>query len=141
VVASNPVPTVLLVPLGPAAEHAARSTFAGNLFGVAGIRAVQSGDLAGGAGASGLADPGPAQSGDGGFPIAVLCGSDERYSTEAATAAGELKAAGVQRVYLAGRPGDDEDDLRASGVDEFIHVGVDVVDVLSRALDHLGVDR
>ncbi len=141
VVASNPVPTVLLVPLGPAAEHAARSTFAGNLFGVAGIRAVQSGDPAGGAGASGLVDPGPAQSGDGGVRIAVLCGSDERYSTEAATAAEELKAAGVQRIYLAGRPGDDEDDLRASGVDEFIHVGVDVVDVLSRALDHLGVDR
>ena len=47
----------------------------------------------------------------------------------------------MKRVYLAGRPGDDEDDLRASGVDEFIHVGVDLVDVLSRALDDLGVSR
>ena len=130
VVACNPVPTVLLVTLGPAAEHTARSTFARNLFGVAGIRAVESGDPEG--------EQGP---GTGGAVIAVLCGSDERYSTEAATAAGGLKAAGVKRVYLAGRPGDDEDDLRASGVDEFIHVGVDLVDVLSRALDDLGVSR
>ena len=130
VAACNPVPTVLLVTLGPAAEHTARSTFARNLFGVAGIRAVESGDPEG--------EQGP---GTGGAVIAVLCGSDERYSTEAATAAGGLKAAGVKRVYLAGRPGDEEDDLRAAGVDEFIHVGVDLVDVLSRALDDLGVSR
>ena len=141
VVASDPVPTVLLVTLGPAAEHMARSTFARNLFGVAGIRAVEPGDPAGATRAPGPDGSGGAGSDAGGALIAVLCGSDERYRDEAAAVVGGLKAAGVQRVYLAGRAGDDEADLRASGVDEFIHAGVDVVDLLSRTLDDLGVVR
>jgi len=130
VVACNPVPTILLVTLGPEAQHATRSTFARNFFGVAGIRAVEPGDPA--------VDHG---SGTGAAPVAVLCGSDERYRSEAAAAAGGLKADGVQRVYLAGRPGDYEDDLRASGVDGFIHAGIDVVGLLSQVLDDLGVVR
>jgi methylmalonyl-CoA mutase len=102
---------------------------------------VEPGDPAGATRAPGPDGSGGAGSDAGGALIAVLCGSDERYCAEAATVAGGLKAAGVQRVYLVGRAGDDEDDLRASGVDEFIHAGVDVVDLLSRTLDELGVVR
>ena len=123
--ATDPGPTVLLVTLGPVAEHTARATFAKNLFEVAGIRAAEAHALSGSMGAG----------------IAVLCGSDERYSSEASTVAGDLKAAGVRRVYLAGQPGDDEEHLRSSGIDEFIHVDSDVIEVLSRALDVLGVVR
>lgn len=123
--ATDPGPTVLLVTLGPVAEHTARATFAKNLFEVAGIRAAEAHALRGSMGAG----------------IAVLCGSDERYSSEASTVAGDLKAAGVRRVYLAGQPGDDEEHLRSSGIDEFIHVDSDVIEVLSRALDVLGVVR
>ena len=67
--------------------------------------------------------------------LVVLCSSDARYTEEAAAAAKALKAAGAQQVWLAGRPGDLEAPLRAAGVDEFVYVGQDVIDVLTRALE------
>jgi len=42
-------------------------------------------------------------------------------------------------VYLAGAPGDDRERLTDAGVDEFIHIGVDVLDVLRRAQEACGV--
>lgn len=110
---------VRLVPLGPLAEHSARTTFAANLLAVAGIRATQSA----------------------GSPVAVLCGSDDRYAAEAADAARTLKAGGVARVLLAGSPGDHEAAWREAGIDEFVHARSDVLDVLGRLLDDLGVVR
>jgi len=106
-------PVVHLVALGPLAEHSARAAFATNLFAVGGLRVDD--------------DPGA--------PLAVVCGTDSRYVAEAVDAVAALKATGVRRVYLAGRPGDHEDAWRAAGVDEFIHAGCDVLDVLGRALD------
>jgi methylmalonyl-CoA mutase len=47
---------------------------------------------------------------------------------------------GVRRVYLAGAPGEDRDRLESAGVDEFVHVGVDALDVLRRAQQECGVD-
>ncbi|HPU38181.1 MAG TPA: hypothetical protein PLS63_01315, partial [Microthrixaceae bacterium] len=52
--------------------------------------------------------------------------------------AAALKAAGAQRVYLAGNPGDRRDAEIAAGVDEFVHVGVDVLASLERAQQILG---
>ncbi len=69
----------------------------------------------------------------------MLCGSDARYGEEAEAAAKALKEAGVQRLYLAGRPGDSETAVREAGVDSFIHVGVDVVAALELAHTELGV--
>ena len=45
-----------------------------------------------------------------------------------------LKSAGAARVYLAGRR------LDIVGVDEEVGMGSDVLDVLTRALDQLGVE-
>ena len=59
-------------------------------------------------------------------------------AAEAAAAAGGLQADGVQRVYLAGRPADYEDDLRASGVAGLIPAGIDLVVLLSQGLDDRG---
>ena len=47
--------------------------------------------------------------------------------------------AGVRRVYLAGAPGEHRDRLEEAGVDEFVHVGVDALDVLRRAQHECGV--
>ena len=85
----------------------------------------------------------PAELGKGlattGCILACLCGSDDRYAAEAADAARALGAAGVSRLYLAGKPGDKEATLREAGIDEFIHVGVDVVACLEIALSELGL--
>ncbi|MBB36738.1 MAG: methylmalonyl-CoA mutase [Hirschia sp.] len=121
---------VLLATLGPQSEHTARLTFAQNLFAAGGIHAE-------------VLNGTPAELGKGlattGCILACLCGSDDRYAAEAADAARALGAAGVSRLYLAGKPGDKEATLREAGIDEFIHVGVDVVACLEIALSELGL--
>jgi len=106
---------VSLILLGAPAEHRARAGYAKNLFGVAGL-------------ASEACDIGP------GIDVACLCGSDERYASDAADAARSLKAAGARRVVLAGRPGQREAELRDAGVDAFVFVGCDVLATLEEVL-------
>jgi len=85
---------VTLVPLGPAAAHSARVSFATNLFAAGGIR------------------PGPSK-------VVCICGSDRSYAEEAAATALRLKQEGAEKVWLAGRPGGYEgvDDYLYSGCD------------------------
>ncbi|MGB7982377.1 MAG: methylmalonyl-CoA mutase family protein [Candidatus Nanopelagicales bacterium] len=111
--------TVFLANLGPMSAHTARATFAANLFAAGGIKALSD---------TGHRDPGAAADAfrASGADIACICSSDDVYAELAADTAAALKAAGASRVYLAGR-GD------YPGVDEYIHVGVDVLDVLTRA--------
>ncbi|MDX2090289.1 MAG: methylmalonyl-CoA mutase family protein [Kofleriaceae bacterium] len=106
---------VALIQLGPPAEHRARVGFAEGFFAVAGI-AAKAGQIASG------------------LDVACICGADERYATEAADTARALKAAGTNRVVLAGRPGALEAELKAAGVDAFIFVGCDVLGTLEDLL-------
>jgi methylmalonyl-CoA mutase len=105
-------PDVLLLTLGPPAEHRGRAGYATAFFATAGLRTRES--------------TVPAQA-----AIAVLCGSDERYATEAADAARALREAGASSVVLAGRPGALEAALREAGVGAFIFVGCDVAATLN----------
>ena len=108
--------TVSLSLLGPPAEYRARVGFAVGFFAAAGLVAKT--------------DAAHAQ-------VTCICGSDERYAAEAAARARELKAAGLQRVLVAGRPGALEATLREAGVDDFIFVGCDAVTVLSSVLSSI----
>lgn len=128
-------PQIFLATLGPLAEHNARADYARNLFAAGGIEAVSMDkvpdtleSLIAGFRASGCA-------------LAVLCGSDLRYQSEADGAAKALKAAGVQRLYLAGRPGDHEAEWRHAGIDSFVHIGIDMVATLELAHAELGVSE
>jgi methylmalonyl-CoA mutase len=132
-------PQVFLVNLGPVAVHTARATFAKNLFEAGGIEAVTSGR----GGTSGCATAAEAAEDAvaAGARVACLCSSDDLYAERAVETAEALKAAGIERLYLAGRPGDRRAVEEAAGVDEFVHVGVDVLDVLRRAHSVLGVGQ
>jgi methylmalonyl-CoA mutase len=113
-------PVVYLATLGTAAQFTARQTFAKNLFEVGGIRTIT----------------GPVDGfGASGATVACLCSSDPVYGEEGASAAAALKEAGATRVYVAGRK------LDLPGVDEEVGMGIDVLDALTRALDHLGVSK
>lgn len=130
--AAGRAPRIALAAIGPLAEHAARVQFAQNFFAAGGIDAVPlSGDL------TTIVNDLKQFSAS----MACLCGSDKRYAEDAVTVAKALKAAGVSRLYLAGKPGDREQELRAAGVDEFIHVGVDVLASLELAHAELGLMR
>lgn len=127
---SGRAPRIFLAALGPLAEHAARVQFAQNFFAAGGI------DAATGTGELAALERAATESG---CQIACLCGSDKRYAAEAVDAARALKRAGIARVYLAGKPGELEAALRESGVDEFIHIGVDVLASLEKAHAELGL--
>ncbi len=128
--AAGRAPKVFLGAIGPLAEHSARVQFAQNFFAAGGIGAVPSvGDSIwlGQAAASTKSR------------LACICGSDKRYAAEAVETARAMKRAGVARLYLAGKPGELEAALRAAGVDEFIHIGVDVLASLELAHAELGL--
>ncbi len=107
--------SVAVIPLGLAKEYRARVGFAEGFFAVAGLRAT------------------PRELGPG-LDVACICGSDERYATDAVATVRALREAGARTIVLAGRPGDLEADLRAAGVDAFIFVGCDVLATLEEVL-------
>jgi len=113
--AKTPPPEALLVPLGPLAESRARVGFASGFFAAGGIRPRE-----------GAATETA--------PIVCLCGSDERYASDAVATARTLKASGCGTLLLAGKPGALEGALREAGVDGFIFVGCDVAAMLSELL-------
>lgn len=128
--AAGRAPKVYLAAMGPQAEHSARLQYAQNFFAAGGISGVPSaGDAVWHAQAMAQA----------GCRLVCLCGADKRYAAEAVETAKALKLAGAARVYLAGRPGELEAQLRAAGVDEFIFSGVDALASLEKAHAELGL--
>ncbi|MFJ9772443.1 methylmalonyl-CoA mutase subunit beta [Kitasatospora sp. NPDC101157] len=121
-------PKLFLASVGTAAAHTARTTFAANLFQAGGIATVAAEGVDPAAFASAFAESGAT--------VACLCSSDALYGEHAAAVAGALKAAGAQRVLLAGRLGE-----LPAGVDEFIYAGGDAIAVLTSLLDQIGVAR
>ena len=91
-------PKVLLLPLGPLAEHNIRATFAANLLASGGIETVNPGAVE-------AADVADAVSAAGAQGVVVLCGTDARYGTEAAGVVEAARKAGVSRSP-AGRAGE-----------------------------------
>lgn len=122
-------PRVLLLPLGPLAEHNIRTTFAANLLASGGIEAVNPGPLD----AAGVAQ---AVSANGSPALAIICGTDKRYAAEAEGVVEAARNAGVERVYLAGPE-------KAIGEaqhrpDEYLTAKIDAVEALSNLLTRLG---
>lgn len=143
-------PRVFLVNVGPVAVHTARASFAKNFFESGGIEAVTSeqGSSTGFESTpEGIAKAVADMVADG-SRLVCICSSDAVYADAAIDFAKALSDAGAgspdgatgatPRVYLAGKPGDLGDALSTAGVNEFIHLGVNALDVLRRAHDVLG---
>ena len=132
--ASPERPSAFLANLGAIPSHKARSTWAQNLLGAAGIEAL---------GNEGFSDPAAIADAwqQSSSSLAVVCGSDEDYETMLEPAVAALKQAGCPVVLVAGRPGDRAAALREAGVSDFVFVGADVLGVMSRVLDSVGVKR
>jgi methylmalonyl-CoA mutase len=122
-------PKIFLATLGNPADFNARETFARNFFAIGGIEAVSS--------------PGPDFASvykSLGTVLACLCSSDKVYEKEAPAALAALHTAGARHIYLAGRPGEREAELRAAGAQSFIYEGCDVLATLAAAYDILMQD-
>jgi len=123
---------VFFATLGPLAEFSARSNFAKNLFAVGGVAALGNEDVH--VDVSALVDAFSTS----GAKVAVLCGSDARYASDATAVAEGLKAAGALWIAYAGKAAD-EAPLRAAGVDQFVFAGQDALEALRTLHASLGI--
>ena len=122
-------PQVLLLPLGPLAEHNIRTTFAANLLASGGIEAVNPGPVDAGGVATAVTDAGSPS-------VAVICGTDTRYGAEASAVVEAARAAGVAQLYLAG-PEKAVADATIKP-DDYLTAKIDAVAALSNLLTRLG---
>lgn len=127
-------PSVFLANLGPIPSHKARSQFASGFFAAGGFAAVDNDGFE-------AADDAASAYAASKAPIAVLCGSDDAYTTWVAQLAPLLKKAGARRIVLAGRPATPELEAqyKQAGVTDFIFMGADVVKVVGDMLAQLEV--
>ncbi len=109
---------VVLLTLGTLAETRPRAGFASTFFSAGGLRSRET-------------------DADEKAAIVCLCGTDDAYREHGPARARALKALGVPRVLVAGRPGAIESELREAGVDGFIFVGCDATTILDELLDGL----
>jgi len=107
---------VFVANLGGVADYGARSTWVRNFLASGGIEAAMSEDLT----SSGAAGAAFAASG---ARIACIASSDEVYAALGEATAQALKSAGAKPVFVAGRPGPQEDVLKTAGVDGFWFTG------------------
>lgn len=119
-------PAVVLLPLGPLAEHNIRTTFAANLLASGGIETVNPGTVDAAAVAAAVD----------GHRAVVICGTDARYGTEAEAVVAAARDAGVAHIYLAGPE-------KAVGAavarpDEYLTAKINAVEALATLLTRLG---
>ncbi len=125
-------PTAFLANLGSLSSHTARATWAQNLLAAVGIDSVTNDGFD--AVEALVAAWKSSETG-----LAVVCGSDADYETMLEPTVEALKKAGCDPVLVAGRPGDRESAIRELGASEFIFAGADVLSVMTRVLDAMGV--
>ncbi|MCS7484311.1 methylmalonyl-CoA mutase subunit beta [Umezawaea endophytica] len=118
-------PTVFLATLGPVAAHTARASFAANLLQAGGIDTPN-------AGPTKTVEDVVAKFRESGARIACLCGSETSYGDLAAPVVEALRAAGAERILLAGKKSD-------ASIDEFVFTGCPALDVLDHTFAALEV--
>ena len=123
-------PRVLLLPLGPLAEHNIRASFASNLLASGGIEAVNPGTVEVATVADIVREAGSS--------VTVICGIDARYGTEVAAVVTAARAAGVERIYLAGSEKSIVDVPADAKPDGYLTAKIDAVEALSVLLNGLG---
>ncbi len=125
-------PLVYLAGVGAVRDQIARLTYSRNFFEAGGFAT---------AGQDGPADVDSTLEAfrRTGARIAIICSTDQLYETVVEQLAPRLKAAGARTVVLAGHPGGNEARYRAAGVDRFIFIKCDVVDILRTLLREEGV--
>lgn len=128
--ATSERPKVFLATLGPVAAHTARASFAANLFQAGGIETPN-------AGPTRTVEDVVERFRESGARIACLCGSETSYAELAAPVADALRAAGAERILLAGK----KSAASESGgqIDEYVFMGCSALDVLEHTFEALAV--
>jgi methylmalonyl-CoA mutase len=124
-------PRVFLANMGTRREFLARSNYARDFFEAGGFEPVDN---------DGFTDAQAAATAfaASGAQIAVICSTDARYATDVEQVAPKLRAAAAKTVVLAGNPGGNEARYRSAGVDQFIFIKCNVLEILRSLLHQVG---
>jgi methylmalonyl-CoA mutase len=125
-------PAVFLANMGKVAHHTARANYAKNFFEAGGFDVISNDGFA-------EADAAVQAFLASQAKIAVICSSDKLYPDVVPPLAAKLKSAGARCVVLAGNPGENEQTWRTAGVNRFIFVKCDVIQILRELLREEGV--
>jgi methylmalonyl-CoA mutase len=128
-------PLVFLANCGPRKQHAARAEFSAGFFAAGGFEVRNT---------PGFDSPlvAAAAAHESGARIVVICSTDDTYPVLVPPLAGALNAgSNAPLVVLAGMPATPElqQQFRAAGVSEFIHMRANCAQMLSRFQDQLGL--
>ena len=122
-------PRAFMANLGPIAAHKPRSMWATNLLAAAGI---ESSSNDGFVDVAEIVKAWQKSEAD----LAVICGSDDQYRSQAVDAIKALVAGGCTKVAMAGRPGEHEAQYTEAGVDVFLFTGCDALQILAEQYRH-----
>ena len=127
----NP-PVVFLANMGTVAEHTARGAFAKNFFEAGGFQVhTNAGFMTSEEAATAFSQSGA--------ETVVICSTDKRYQELVPELAPKLRQAGARTVVLAGNPGANEATWRDAGVNRFIYLKCDALEILREILREEGV--
>ena len=122
-------PKVFMLTIGNLAMRLARSQFASNFFATAGYELIDNLGFK-------TVEEGVDAAVKAGADIVVLCSSDDEYAEYAPQAHDLLK--GRIPLVVAGAPAN-MDELKAKGIEHFIHVKVNVLETMQKFSEMLGI--
>ncbi|RSD27368.1 methylmalonyl-CoA mutase family protein [Mesobacillus subterraneus] len=126
-------PSVGLICLGELKKHKARADFISGLLAAGGIDAVRSGEINQLSEAADFIASSHVQH-------FVLCGDNADYASFGVQFAKELiKEHSETKLFMAGRPDEDESGWRMAGIQEFMHVRSDAYQILTALLHDMEV--
>lgn len=123
-------PKIFLATLGSLPQFTARATWTANAFAAGGLQPI-------GQDVYDTIDELSAAFRESGAVLACLVSSDEVYAEQAVPVAEALTAAGARHLFLAGRPGAQEDAYKAAGIGTCLFAGGDLLELLRNAHDML----
>ncbi|PTN08320.1 methylmalonyl-CoA mutase small subunit [Mangrovibacterium marinum] len=126
---ANKRPLAFMLTIGNLAFRKARAQFACNFFAVAGYEVKDNNGFA-------TVEEGLAAAKEAGAEIVVICSSDDEYAELAPAAFDAMKGEGI--FVVAGAPAC-MDDLKAKGIENFIHVKSNVLEDLKAYNAKLGI--
>lgn len=133
VAAQSERPKAFLANMGPLSQYKARADFSAGFLEAGGFEIIDRG---------GFASPEDAAQAalESGASTVVICSTDATYPDIVPPLAAALKAANPAiAVVLAGFPADHIESFKAAGVDEFIHLRANCLEVLRNLLRRVGI--
>ena len=127
-------PQAFLCNLGSLRDYKARADFSRGFLAVGGYEVISS---------AGFKTPSDAAEAfaKSGARLAVICSTDENYPALVAPLVQEIRAKNPEAiVLLAGFPQDQVEAHKKAGVDDFIHIRADAVELLSKLHTKLGIE-